>query len=132
MLSFLEIPKGARERLNILGRISSDNRVMTIKMYRLTKWNIICKLKIHGWLGVEVVKQEINIYLSGGFLNFPMRKEYGKRDFRTSISIPETSTRYFRTSISIPETSTHVTTKLSHLYGMSNEIYFRKRIIHSG
>jgi hypothetical protein len=53
MLSFLEIPKGVRKRLDYFrSRFfwQSDGHK---KKYRLTKWNIICRPKEQGGLGIE-------------------------------------------------------------------------------
>jgi hypothetical protein len=53
MLSFLEIPKGVRKRLDFFrSRFfwQSDGHK---RKYRLTKWNIICRPKDQGGLGVE-------------------------------------------------------------------------------
>jgi hypothetical protein len=55
MLSFLEIPKGVRKRLDFFrSRFfwQSDGHK---KKYRLTKWNIICRPKDQGGLGIEVL-----------------------------------------------------------------------------
>jgi hypothetical protein len=55
MLSFLEIPKGVRKRLDFFrSRFfwQSDGHK---KKYRLTKWNIICRPRDQGGLGVEVL-----------------------------------------------------------------------------
>jgi hypothetical protein len=55
MLSFLEIPIGVRKRLEFfISRFfwKSDGHK---KKYRLTKWDIICRPKDQGGLGVEVL-----------------------------------------------------------------------------
>ena len=56
MLSFLEIPKGVRKRLDFYRSCffwqSDENK----QKYRLTKWNIICGPKDQGSLGVEVME----------------------------------------------------------------------------
>jgi hypothetical protein len=55
MLSFLEIPKGVRKRLDFYrSRFFWQNDEHKRK-YRLTKWNIICRPKDQGGLGVEVL-----------------------------------------------------------------------------
>jgi hypothetical protein len=56
MLSFLEILVGVRKRLdfyrsNIFWQ-SDENK----KKYRLLKWNIICRPKDQGGLGIEVLE----------------------------------------------------------------------------
>jgi hypothetical protein len=56
MLSFLEIPKGVRKRLDFYrSRFFWQNDQLKRK-YRLTKWNIICRPKDQGGLGVEVLE----------------------------------------------------------------------------
>jgi hypothetical protein len=56
MLSFLEIPIGVRKRLDFYrSRFfwQSDGHK---KKYRLTKWNVICRPKDQGGLGIEVLE----------------------------------------------------------------------------
>ena len=56
MLSFFEIPKGVRKRMDFFrSRFfwQSDGHK---RKYRLTKWNIICRPKDQGGLGVEVLE----------------------------------------------------------------------------
>ena len=64
MLSFLEIPKGVRKRLDFYrSRFfwqSDENK----RKYRLTKWNIICRPKDQGGLGVEVLELKNTCLLS--------------------------------------------------------------------
>ena len=64
MLSFLEIPKGVRKRLDFYrSRFfwqSDENK----RKYRLTKWNIICRPKDQGGLGVEVLELKNKCLLS--------------------------------------------------------------------
>jgi hypothetical protein len=56
MLSFLEIPVGVRKRLDFYrSRFfwqSEENK----RKYRLTKWNIVCRPKDQGGLGIEVLE----------------------------------------------------------------------------
>ena len=55
LLSFFELPKGVRKRLDSFrSRFfwQSDHQK---KKYRLTKWNIICRPKHQGGLGIEVL-----------------------------------------------------------------------------
>jgi hypothetical protein len=56
MLSFLEIPVGVRKRLDYYRSNffwqSDENK----KKYRLSKWNIICRPKDQGGLGIEVLE----------------------------------------------------------------------------
>jgi hypothetical protein len=55
LLSFFEIPKGVRKRLDFYrSRFfwQSDGQK---KKYRLTKWNIVCRPKDQGGLGIEVL-----------------------------------------------------------------------------
>ena len=64
MLSFLEIPKGVRKRLDFYrSRFfwqSDENK----RKYRLTKWNIICRPKDQSGLGVEVLELKNKCLLS--------------------------------------------------------------------
>ena len=64
MLSFLEVPKGVRERLDMFrSRFfwQSDGHK---RKYRLTKWEIICRPKDQGGLGVEVLELKNKCLLS--------------------------------------------------------------------
>jgi hypothetical protein len=64
MLSFLEIPVGVRKRLDFFrSRFfwQSDGHK---KKYRLTKWDIICRPKDQGGLGVEVLELKNKSLLS--------------------------------------------------------------------
>jgi hypothetical protein len=64
MLSFLEIPVGVRKRLDYFrSRFfwQSDGHK---KKYRLTKWNVICRPKDQGGLGVEVLELKNKSLLS--------------------------------------------------------------------
>jgi hypothetical protein len=64
MLSFLQIPKGVLKRLDYYrSRFfwqSDENK----KKYRLTKWNIICRPKDQGGLGIEVLELKNKCLLS--------------------------------------------------------------------
>jgi hypothetical protein len=64
MLSFLEIPVGVRKRLDFyrsrfFWQSDEDNR-----KYRLTRWNIICRPKDQGGLGIEVLELKNKCLLS--------------------------------------------------------------------
>jgi hypothetical protein len=64
MLSFFEIPKRVRKRLDFFrSRFfwQSDGHK---KKYRLTKWNIICRPKDQGGLGIEVLDLKNKCLLS--------------------------------------------------------------------
>jgi hypothetical protein len=64
MLSFFEIPKGVRKRLDFYrSRFFWQNDQLKRK-YRLTKWNIICRPKEQGGLGVEVLELKNRCLLS--------------------------------------------------------------------
>jgi hypothetical protein len=68
MLSFLEIPKGVCKRLDFFRSTffwQSDGHKIK---YRLTKWNIICRPKDQGGLGIEVLDIKNKCLLSG-YLN---------------------------------------------------------------
>jgi hypothetical protein len=55
MLSFLEIPNGVRKRLDIFRSRFFWQSDETKKKYRLKIWNIICRPKNQGGLGIEVL-----------------------------------------------------------------------------
>ena len=64
MLSFLEIPKGVRKRLDFYrSRFfwQSDGHK---NKYRLTKWSIICRPRDQGGLGIEVLELKNKCLLS--------------------------------------------------------------------
>jgi hypothetical protein len=64
MLSFLEIPKGVKKRLDFYrSRFFWQNDEHRRK-YRLTRWNIICRPKDQGGLGVEVLDLKNKCLLS--------------------------------------------------------------------
>jgi hypothetical protein len=56
LLSFFEIPKGVRKRLDFFRSRFFWQRDNLKKKYRLSKWNIICRPKDQGGLGIEVLK----------------------------------------------------------------------------
>src|SRR3954470_18767274 len=55
MLSFMEIPKGVRKRLDFFRSRFFWQSDEHKKKYRLTKWNIICRPRDQGGLGIEVL-----------------------------------------------------------------------------
>jgi hypothetical protein len=64
MLSFFEIPKGVQKRLDFFRfRFfwQSDGHK---KKYRLTHWNIVCRSKDQGGLGIEVLELKNKCLLS--------------------------------------------------------------------
>jgi hypothetical protein len=56
MLSFFEIPIGVRKHLDYYRSRFFWEREDNKKKYRLTKWNIICRPKEQGGLGIEVLE----------------------------------------------------------------------------
>jgi hypothetical protein len=56
MLSFFEIPKGVRKRLDFFRSCFFWQSNGHKKKYRLTKLNLICPPKDQGGLGVEVLE----------------------------------------------------------------------------
>ena len=64
MLSFLEIPKGVRKRLDFYRSRFFWQCDQLKRKYRLTKWNIICRPKDQGGLGVEVLEIKNRCLLS--------------------------------------------------------------------
>jgi hypothetical protein len=55
MLSFLEIPKGVQKRLDFYWSCFFWENNQLKRKYRLTRWNIICRPKDQGGLGVKVL-----------------------------------------------------------------------------
>jgi hypothetical protein len=55
MLPFLEIPKGVMKRLDFYQSHFFWQSDQHKRKYRLTKWNIICRPRDQGGLGVEVL-----------------------------------------------------------------------------
>jgi hypothetical protein len=55
ILSFFELPKGVRKRLDFFRSRFFWQSDQTKKKYRLTRWNIICCPKDQGGLGIEVL-----------------------------------------------------------------------------
>jgi hypothetical protein len=68
LLSFLELPKGVRKRLDFFRSLfwQSDGHK---RKYRLTKWNIICRPKDQGGLGIEVLEIKNQCLLSLNYIN---------------------------------------------------------------
>ena len=56
MLSFLEVPVGVRKRLDVYRSRFFWQSDQYKRKYWLTKWNIICRPKDQGGLGVEVLE----------------------------------------------------------------------------
>jgi hypothetical protein len=56
MLSFLEIPKGVRKRLDYYRSRFFWQEEEDKKKYRLSRWNIVCRPKDQGGLGIEVLE----------------------------------------------------------------------------
>jgi hypothetical protein len=55
LLSFFEIPKGVRKRLDFYRSRFFWQSGGQKKKYRLTKWNIDCRPKDQGGIGIEVL-----------------------------------------------------------------------------
>jgi hypothetical protein len=64
MLSFLEIPVGVRKRLDFYRSRFFWQSDEHKRKYRLTKWNIICRPKDQGGLGIEVLELKNKCLLS--------------------------------------------------------------------
>ena len=63
MLSFLEIPKGVLKRLDFYRSHFFWQSDQHKRKYRLTKWNIVCRSKDQGGLGIEVLEiKKIDVY----------------------------------------------------------------------
>ena len=64
MLSFLEVPIGVRKRLDVYRSHFFWQCDQFKRKYRLTKWDIICRPKDQGGLGVEVLEIKNKCLLS--------------------------------------------------------------------
>jgi hypothetical protein len=64
MLSFLEIPVGVRKRLDFFRSSFFWQTDETKKKYRLTRWNMVCRPKDQGGLGIEVLELKNKCLLS--------------------------------------------------------------------
>jgi hypothetical protein len=64
MLSFLQIPKGVLKRLDFYRSRFFWQGDEEKRKYRLTKWNIICRPKDQGGLGIEVLELKNKCLLS--------------------------------------------------------------------
>jgi hypothetical protein len=64
MLSFLEIPVGVRKRLDFYRSNFFWQSDEHKKKYRLSKWNILCRPKDQGGLGIEVLELKNKCLLS--------------------------------------------------------------------
>jgi hypothetical protein len=64
MLSFLEIPIGVRKRLDFYRSRFFWQSDEDKRKYRLTRWNIICRPKDQGGLGIEVLELKNKCLLS--------------------------------------------------------------------
>jgi hypothetical protein len=64
MLSFLEIPKGVSKRLDFYRSHFFWQSDEHKKKYRLSQWNIICRPKDQGGLGIEVLELKNKCLLS--------------------------------------------------------------------
>ena len=56
LLSFFEIPIGVRKRLDFYRSRFFWQSDLKKRKYRLTKWNIVCRPKDQGGLGIEVLE----------------------------------------------------------------------------
>jgi hypothetical protein len=75
MLSFLEIPKGVRKRLDYYrSRFFFRQEDNGGKKYR---WNIVCRPKDQGGLGIEVLELKNLCLLSKWLFNFYMKRGCG-------------------------------------------------------
>jgi hypothetical protein len=64
MLSFFEVPKGVRKHLDFYRSRFFWQSCENKRKYRLTKWNIICRPKDQGGLGIEVLNIKNTCLLS--------------------------------------------------------------------
>jgi hypothetical protein len=84
LLSFFEIHKWVRKRLNFYRSRFFWQKDGQNKKYRLTKWNIVCRTKDQGVLELRYLILRIDVYLANIFLNFFPRKVFGKKCYPTS------------------------------------------------
>jgi hypothetical protein len=64
MLTFLEIPIGVRKRLDYYRSKFFWQSDEYKKKYRLSKWNMLCRPKDQGGLGIEVLELKNKCLLS--------------------------------------------------------------------
>jgi hypothetical protein len=64
LLSFFQIPIGVRKRLDFYRSRFFWQSDQTKRKYRLTKWNIICRPKDEGGLGIKMLDIKNNCLLS--------------------------------------------------------------------
>ena len=64
MLSFMEIPVGVRKRLDYFRSNFFWQSDQNKRKYRLSKWNIVCRPKDQGSLGIEVLELKNKCLLS--------------------------------------------------------------------
>ena len=64
LLSFFEIPVGVKKRLDFYRSRFFWQSDQTKKKYRLTKWNLVCRPKDQGGLGIEVLDVKNKCLLS--------------------------------------------------------------------
>ena len=64
LLSFFEIPKGVRKRLDFYRSRFFWQSDQLKRKYRLTKWNIVCRPKDQGGLGIAVLEIKNKCLLS--------------------------------------------------------------------
>ena len=75
LLSFFEIPKVVWKRLDSYRSIYFWQSDQHKKKYRLTKWNIVCRAKNQGGLGIAVLEIKSQCLLRG-CTNYLTKKEY--------------------------------------------------------
>ena len=64
LLSFFEIPKGVRKRLDFYRSRFFWQSDQLKRKYRLTKWNLVCRPKDQGGLGISVLEEQNKCLLS--------------------------------------------------------------------
>jgi hypothetical protein len=75
LLSFFEIPKGVRKRLDCFRSPFFWQNDGHKKKYRLTKWNIICRPKDQGGLGIEALEIKNRCLLTKWFFKLLNEEE---------------------------------------------------------
>jgi hypothetical protein len=77
MLSFFDIPKRVRKRLDFFRSRFFWQCEENKRKYRLTKWNMICRSKDQGDLGVEVLEIKHACLLSKWLYKLLTEEDYG-------------------------------------------------------
>ena len=90
LLSFFEVPVGVRKRLDFYRSRFFWQSDDLKRKYRLAKWDIICRPKDRGGLGIENLEVKNRCLLSKWYISYQMgMMRLGHRYFVTSICNPK-------------------------------------------